>query len=104
MGRFWSPQPDGSLVIVAAVSQISVSSRQTEKGTCISVMTRMDGQRQSPLAYEDLSGVTLFAAGSKATRVIVDGHDVSRLQHNPCDSSGYTTLTLPWSQLTLPDC
>lgn len=52
---------------------------------------------------KNLAGLTIYTPDPEKTRVIINGCEITNLQHNAPDQNGQSSVSLPWPRLAFPE-
>jgi hypothetical protein len=87
-----------------AVREVAVRTARNEGGLWVHLDTTAigcpDGGR---LSRSDLDGLTFYVANPPATRLTVNGREVTDLDRNPTDDTGQESVSIPWRRLEFPN-
>ena len=85
-----------------ATREITFTASRDSNGLRIDLNTRSYASSIGALSPNDLDGLTFYVSSPKATRVIVDGCEVTDLDRNDRDHTGRPSVSLPWHRLQFP--
>jgi hypothetical protein len=86
------------------VREVVVHTVQNETGLWVHLdTTAMGCQDCGWFSRSDLDGFTFYAANPAATRVTVNGREVTDLWRHPPDDTGAKSVSIPWRGLEFPD-
>jgi len=85
------------------VREIAFDTRRNGKKLHISLHRGADDSCPGELSESDLSGLTLYVADPKETRMIIDGQEVTDLKRNGPDHTGRQTVSITWPALEFPN-
>jgi len=86
-----------------AAREVAVHTAQNEGGLWIHLDTAgADRPYGGGLSRSDLDGLTFYVANPAATRVTVNGREVTDLSRNPPDDTGAESVSIPWRRLEFP--
>jgi len=85
-----------------AVREVTVTNRWNGGSLCIDLNTRGGEDPVSELSAADLSGLTFYVPEPRATRMTINGQEVTDLKRNAPDHTGRPSISLAWPMLELP--
>jgi hypothetical protein len=86
-----------------AVREVAVRTARNEGGLWIHLDTAGAGRPYGGgLSRSDLDGLTFYVANPAATRLTVNGREVTDLSRNPPDDTGSESVSIPWRRLEFP--
>jgi hypothetical protein len=86
-----------------ALREVAVRAEQNEAGLWIHLDTTAVGSTDGDgLSRSDLDGLTFDVADAAATRVTVNGREVTDLSRNPLEGAGSESVSIPWRRLEFP--
>ena len=68
---------------------------------CINITT--DKNSIYRISESDLDGLTFYVPVPEATRMIIDGREVTDIQRNKPDHTGWPSISIPWPALEFPE-
>ena len=90
------------LGICRAVREITFDTSRDESGLRIEINTSGSQSFGGELPASDLTGLTFYVSNPDATRLILNGREVSNIQRNDPDHTGRPSVSLPWIALEFP--
>lgn len=84
------------------VREVAISVSGDPSSLCIDLTVRAK-QAERPLQDADLAGLTIYVPNPSATRVVLNGHQITPFRRNGPDETGRRSISLPWERLEFPN-
>jgi len=85
-----------------AVREITFNSTWDDKNLCIDLDTHSIESSIGELSTTDLCGLTFYVPDPQATRMKIDGQEITNIQLNSPDHTGRPSISLVWPMLEFP--
>jgi hypothetical protein len=110
--RLANEYQNGRILVTTTRRLLGFCRTVREVNWCVTV-SEIDGKTEIALSIEapvrngalttsDLDGLTFYVSDPEATRVTLDGRQVTVLHHNDPDHTGRRSVSLPWPRLEFP--